>query len=206
MREEPHFAEFTAQLRACIACDGLPLGHNPLFQLHPEARVLIAGQAPGRITHQKGRPFDDPSGDRLRDWLGIDKTRFYTSRSLAMLPMGLCFPGSGKSGDLPPRAECAIRWRAETLARMPKIELTLVFGRYAIDWHLPALRGASVTQAVTAWRDTWPRILALPHPSPRNNRWLAKNPWVEREIIPALRARVAELLPSQPLVAKAAPH
>lgn len=181
-------------IRACTICkDDLPLGPRPILQFSASAKLLIVGQAPGRITHHKGVPFDDPSGDRLRDWLGVDRSTFYDATKIAILPMGFCFPGTGKNGDLPPRPECAPAWREPVLASLKSVELTLIIGRYAIDWHLPEYTDCTVTAAVRSWADVWPRQLILPHPSPRNNRWLKTNPWFEEEIIPALRRRTKDL-------------
>ncbi len=181
-------------IRACTICkDDLPLGPRPILQFSASAKLLIVGQAPGRITQHKGVPFDDPSGDRLRDWLGVDRSTFYDATKIAILPMGFCFPGTGKNGDLPPRPECAPAWREPVLASLKSVELTLIIGRYAIDWHLPEYTGCTVTTAVRSWADVWPRQLILPHPSPRNNRWLKTNPWFEEEIIPALRRRTKDL-------------
>lgn len=184
----------TSQMRACALCKDLPLGPAPLFQLGAGARILIAGQAPGRLTHAAGAPFKDASGDRLRAWMGLDAAQFYDPERVAILPMGLCYPGAGKGGDLPPRVECAPAWRDAALAQLNQLELTLVIGRYAIDWHLPDLKGASVTDAVAQWKDHLPRTLVLPHPSPRNNRWLRRNPWFAAEVLPAVRARIAQLI------------
>ena len=188
------FAELVARVRACTLCaDVLPEGPRPVVQLSESARILIVGQAPGRKVHKTGLPFNDPSGDRLRDWMGIDRETFYDERELAILPMGFCYPGTGKSGDLPPRAECADTWREALLTRLPNIELTLMIGQYAQSWHLPDGR-KKVTANVEHWRDYWPKALPMPHPSPRNNLWLRRNPWFEQEVIPALQARVAALL------------
>ena len=183
-----------ADVRACTKCDGLPLGPRPILQAAQPARILIAGQAPGRKAHERGVPFDDPSGDRLRDWLGVDRDTFYDASRIAILPMGFCFPGSGKSGDAPPRPECAVAWRQPLLTTLPDIELTLVIGQYALDWHLADRQGKTVTQTVADWRAFWPAVLPMPHPSPRNNRWLKQNPWFADDVLPALRARVTELL------------
>lgn len=182
-----------AELQACRRCEPhLPLGARPIFQLSASARVLIAGQAPGRITHAKGRPFDDPSGERLRDWLGVTREQFYDPARFAILPMGLCFPGTGTGGDLPPRPECAAQWRAPVLAALPRIELTLAIGQYAQAWHLK--RKGSVGDLVAAWREFLPQgVVPLPHPSPRNQRWLRDRPWFEAEVLPWLRERVAAL-------------
>jgi uracil-DNA glycosylase len=183
------------QVRACDLCAAfLPAGPRPVLQVHADARILIAGQAPGSKVHKTGIPFDDASGDRLRDWMGIDKAIFYDPTLIAMLPMGFCYPGTGKSGDLPPRPECAAKWRARLLARMPSIELTLVIGKYALDWHLKDAAGVNLTETVRAWRDHWPHILPLPHPSPRNNIWLKRNGWFEEEVLPSLKKRVRKVL------------
>lgn len=182
------------EVRACALCtEHLPLGPRPVVQLHPSARLLIAGQAPGRKVHQTGVLFNDASGDRLRAWLGISREAFYDAKQVAILPMGFCFPGTGKSGDLPPRSECAPAWRAALLSRLKNIQLTLVIGQYAQAYHLPNA-GESLTAVVQTWRKTWPHTVPLPHPSPRNNLWLKRNPWFEKELIPLLRTRVSEVL------------
>lgn len=186
--------ELKWQMRGCTLCRDLPLGPKPLFKIAAEARILIVGQAPGRITHEKGVPFDDPSGDRLRDWLGITRATFYDDPRIGILPMGFCFPGSGKSGDLPPRLECAPQWRAQALAAMPDVALTIVIGRYALDWHFPEKKRATLTDVVQAWQAFWPDHVVMPHPSPRNNIWLKRNPWFTTDVLPALRHRVAEVL------------
>jgi uracil-DNA glycosylase len=164
--------------------------------MHPSARLLIAGQAPGRRAHERGVPFDDPSGVRLRDWLGIDRATFYDASQIAILPMGFCFPGTGKGGDLPPRAECAPAWRERLLASLPHLELTLVIGRYAHQWHLGDRQSATVTETVANWRMFWPGSLPLPHPSPRNVRWLRQNAWFEKDVLPVLARRVERILSS----------
>lgn len=138
-------------------------------------------------------PFDDVSGDRLRDWLGIERDVFYDPSRIAILPMAFCFPGSGTGGDLPPPPICAETWRTRLLALLPDIGLTVLLGRYALDWHLPDADGP-LTETVAGWRRHWPSVLPLPHPSPRNGAWFKRNPWFEAEVLPALRARVAELL------------
>jgi uracil-DNA glycosylase len=184
-----------ADVRACTLCAAhLPLGPRPVLQVHPSARILIAGQAPGSRVHATGVPFDDPSGDRLRDWMGIDKQTFYDASRIAILPMGFCFPGTGRSGDLPPRPECAPAWRDRLLATMPDIGLTLVIGQYAQAWHLKGLAKATLTETTLAWRDYGPTMIPLPHPSPRNNIWLKRNPWFVEELVPTLRKRVKTLL------------
>lgn len=191
-------ASLIDEVRACSRCAmHLPLDPRPVFQIHESACILIAGQAPGRTVHETGIPFNDPSGDRLRTWLGISREIFYDAEQIAILPMGFCFPGAGKSGDLPPRPECAPAWREALLSHLPNLRLTLLLGQYAQAYHLPQEdngKGASVTGAVQAWQKHWPYTVPLPHPSPRNNLWLKRNPWFEVELIPALRARVAEAL------------
>ena len=183
-----------SEISACKLCADLPLGPRPIFQFGGSAKILIVGQAPGRITHAKGIPFDDPSGERLRSWLGVGRDVFYNAEKMAIVPMGFCFPGTGQGGDLPPRPECAEAWRSRILKSITEVELTLVIGRYAIDWHAPNFSRSTVTEAVKAWKNVWPEQLILPHPSPRNNRWLKKNPWFENEIVPMLQARVQALI------------
>ncbi|MCP5283044.1 MAG: uracil-DNA glycosylase family protein [Rhodoferax sp.] len=192
-RPQP-FESLLREVRACRLCAAqLPLGPRPVLQLDPRARILIASQAPGRQAHAQGIPFADASGDRLRAWMGLTATQFYDPGLLAIVPMGLCFPGTGASGDLPPRPECAPRWRAELMAALPALQLTLVIGRYAQAWHLPGTARA-VTARVAAWRDHGPGVMPLPHPSGRNNRWLQRNPWFAQELLPALQARIAAIL------------
>jgi uracil-DNA glycosylase len=182
------------EVRECSLCAAhLPLGPRPVLQAHTVARVLVAGQAPGRKVHASGVPFDDASGDRLRDWMGVSREVFYDPRQVAILPMGFCYPGTGRSGDLPPRPECAATWRAPLLGALKHLDLTLVIGQYAMAWHLPDAR-ASLTDVVQNWRACGPAVLPLPHPSPRNNIWLSRNPWFEAELLPVLRARVAAAL------------
>jgi uracil-DNA glycosylase len=181
-------------VRACRLCaEHLPSGLRPVLQFSPTARLLVASQAPGRKVHETGVPFADASGERLRSWLGISCDVFYDRRQVAILPMGFCFPGTGRSGDLPPRPECAPAWRSQLLAHLSQLQLLLVIGRYAVAYHLPDAR-ASLTDAVRDWRRGWPHVLPLPHPSPRNNLWLKRNPWFAAEVLPALRARVREVL------------
>ena len=183
------------EARACRVCaPHLPLGPRPVLQVHPAARILIAGQAPGRKVHESGVPFDDASGERLRDWMGVTRATFYDASRIAILPMGFCFPGTGRSGDLPPRSECAPLWRQGLLDQMKQIELTLVIGDYAQRWHWADAESKNVTDTVAAWRTQWPAVLPMPHPSPRNNIWLKINPWFVADVVPALKSRVAALL------------
>ena len=180
--------------RPCTICAPyLPLGPRPVFQLHPDARLLVAGQAPGRKVHESGKPFDDASGARLRDWMGVTSDVFYNPEQVAILPMGLCYPGTGKSGDLPPRKECAPAWREQLLGHLPHLAVTLVIGQFAQAYHLEDAK-SSLTETVKAWRDYWPGIVPLPHPSPRNNIWLSRNPWFEEDLLPSLRQRVKAVL------------
>jgi uracil-DNA glycosylase len=190
----PAYLNTLDEIRACTKCtEFLPMGPRPVLQFHPDARILIAGQAPGRKVHESGIPFDDASGKRLRDWLGLSSEQFYDPELLAILPMGFCYPGTGKSGDLPPRPECAPAWRELILQQLKKLRLTLVIGKYAQDYHLPESMG-TVTSIVQAWQSTWPEVVPLPHPSPRNNLWLQRNPWFEAELLSTLRERVAAVL------------
>lgn len=187
------FAKLLAEVRACTACaQHLPCGPRPVLQAHEAARILIAGQAPGSKVHASGIPFDDASGQRLRAWLGIDIETFYDSSKVAILPMGFCYPGKGKSGDLPPRAECAPLWRAPLLNQLTRLRFTVIVGQYAQAHHLP--QEVSLTEAVRHWQRHWPGVVALPHPSPRNNLWLKRHPWFEDEVVPALQRRVREIL------------
>lgn len=186
-------AQLARDISRCTVCASLPLGINPIVQIGAQARILIAGQAPGRITHEKNIPFDDPSGDRLRSWLGVDHALFYNPDHFAIVPMGFCYPGTGKSGDLPPRTECAAHWRAKVMQSLSHIKLTLVIGAYAMDWHMPERPNETLTETVKNWQQYWPHIVPLPHPSPRNNIWLKRNPWFAAEILPALQQRVQSL-------------
>ena len=187
-------ASLLAEVRACTLCaEHLPLGPRPVLQMHASARILIAGQAPGRKVHETGIPFDDASGDRLRNWLGVSREVFYDARQVAILPMGFCFPGTGKSGDLPPRPECAPAWRVPLLSHLKHLKLTLVIGQYAMAYHLPHEAG-TLTEIVQTWQKYWPHTVPLPHPSPRNNRWLKRNPWFEKDLVPLLQSRISGIL------------
>ena len=189
------FAQLQRDIRACTLCaEYLPVGPRPVFQISRTARILIAGQAPGSKVHASGIPFDDASGDRLRAWLGLDRETFYDAKRMAILPMGFCYPGTGKSGDLPPRPECAVAWREKILNELSAVKLTLVIGQYAMAWHLGPRVKSTLTETVEAWREFTPPLWPMPHPSPRNNIWLKKNPWFAREVLPELRKRVKEVL------------
>jgi uracil-DNA glycosylase len=190
----PAFDQLLKQVRACRLCEEhLRDGVRPVLQASPMSRILIAGQAPGRRVHESGVPFDDPSGDRLREWMGIDKQIFYNPDKIAILPMGFCFPGTGTSGDLPPRPECAPAWRKVLLGNLQQLRLTLVIGQYAQAWHLADAK-KNLTETVRSWRDYAPQRIPLPHPSPRNNIWLKKNPWFLKELQPELARLVDSAL------------
>ncbi|MEZ4457002.1 MAG: uracil-DNA glycosylase family protein [Gemmatimonadales bacterium] len=164
-----------------------------MLTAHRSAPLLIAGQAPGSRVHATGIPWDDPSGDRLRDWLGLDRETFYRADRVALVPMGFCYPGAGKSGDLPPRPECARDWHPRLLPLLRSVRLTIVIGTYAQAYHLGDRRRESLTATVAAWREYLPAAIPLPHPSPRNRIWLRRNAWFERELVPELQRRVAAL-------------
>jgi len=188
------FSSLLNEIRRCTLCaSSLPEGPRPIVQAHSKATILIAGQAPGRKVHNSGVPFDDASGNRLREWLGLTKEEFYDPQKVAILPMGFCFPGTGKTGDFPPRKECAPAWRDKILAHLKQVKLTIVLGRYAQKYHFDDTT-TPVTELVKSWESYWPNIIPLPHPSPRNNIWLKKNPWFEIELLPKLKCRVTELL------------
>ena len=182
-------------VRACRACDGyLPLGPRPVVQAGATARILVVGQAPGAKVHASGVPWDDKSGERLRDWMGIDSGIFYDEKQIAILPMGYCYPGRAASGDLPPRSECAELWLDRLLSKLPKIELTLLVGQYAQAHFLRGKGHASVTATTRNWRAHAPGIIPLPHPSPRNVAWFMANPWFDDELLPVLRRSVSKLV------------
>lgn len=187
-------ATLLRDVRACTVCAAhLPLGPRPVVRASVDARVLIVGQAPGARVHASGIPWDDASGKRLRQWLGVDDATFYDETRIALVPMGFCYPGKGRSGDNPPRPECAPLWFERLRSAMPRIELTVLIGQYAQRHVLGARRHASLTETVAAWREHGPSIVALPHPSPRNVAWFKRHPWFDDEIVPMLRERVAEV-------------
>jgi len=182
------------QARACRVCaQHLPLGPRPVFLVGKGARLMIVGQAPGRRVHETGIPWNDPSGDELRAWLRMDRAQFYDTRRVAIVPTGLCYPGSGERGDLPPRPECAPLWQPRFRAALPGIRLTLLVGMYAQAYFLAKRRKKTLALTVRAWREYLPEFFPLPHPSPRNRLWMKKNPWFVKEVLPALRRRVRAL-------------
>lgn len=189
-------AELVERARACAVCAGaLPHGCRPVLRARPTARLLIVGQAPGARVHATGIPWNDPSGDRLRQWLAMDRAAFYDDRRIAIVPMGLCYPGTDpKGGDFPPRPECAPLWHPPLRAALAEVRLTLLVGQYAQAWYLGDRRRRTMTETVAAWRDFAPDFIPLPHPSWRNTAWLRKNPWFDADLLPHLRGRVAEAL------------
>lgn len=186
------------EVRQCRHCEPeLPLGANPVVRIHPDAKLLIIGQAPGTRVHASGIPWNDPSGDRLRQWLNIDKQTFYDAHQIAIMPMGFCYPGKGKSGDLPPRKECAPLWHNRLLEQLPNIQLTLLIGQYSQKYYLSGSY-KTLTERVQHWQELIPQQLPLPHPSPRNRRWFQRHPWFEAEVVPWLQAQTQHLLSKQP--------
>lgn len=184
-------------IRACRLCEAqLPLPPRPVLRASTTARILIAGQAPGRKVHDTGIPWNDASGDTLREWLGIDRELFYDERHIAIVPTGFCYPGKGPSGDLPPRPECAPHWQPRLLPLLRRVELTLAIGSHAHAWHLGARRKPSVSETVCNWHAYAPALFPLPHPSPRNRKWLRDRPWFEHEVLPELRRRFSAALSS----------
>jgi uracil-DNA glycosylase len=178
-------------VRHCRICqEQLPVQPNPIFKLHPEVKILLISQAPGRMAHEKGKPYYDPSGLRLRRWLGVDEAAFYDTSTFGILPMGFCYPGKAKSGDLPPRPECAPQWHEVLLRMMPQVQLRIYIGQYAQRYYLGKRRHVKLTETVRAFRSYGPSELPLPHPSPLNNRWISRNPWFEEEVVPYLQERV----------------
>ena len=184
-----------AAVRACRTCEAhLPLGPRPVLSAAATARILIVGQAPGARVHRTGVPWDDPSGERLRDWMGVSADVFYDQSRIAIIPMGYCYPGRGKGGDLPPRPECAQLWLEPLLAKLPMIELTLLIGLHAQRHFLGKRRKASLAETTQAWAQYCPPYIPLPHPSPRNTPWLQRNSGFEQHLLPELRRRIEALL------------
>ena len=189
-------AGLLSQIRACRTCAAhLPHAPRPVLRASATARLCIVGQAPGTRVHASGVPFSDPSGERLRAWLGLSPEVFYDESRVAIIPMGFCFPGlTEKGADLPPRRECAPLWRDALFARLPQLRLTLLIGQYAQRWHLGDQAAATLTETVANWRRYPASVMPLPHPSWRNNGWLRRNPWFEADVLPVLKARVRKTL------------
>lgn len=201
------FDVLLARVRACTVCaPHLPHPPHPVVRGSPSARLLIVGQAPGRRVHETGIPWNDPSGDLLRQWLGLTREQFYDESRIAIVPTGLCYPGTVKGSDLPPRPECAPLWHPQLRAVLPAIRLTLLIGAYAQAHYLRKRRHRTLAATVAAWRDFAPDYLPLPHPSPRNRGWLKRNPWFEAEVLPILRERVGTLLAASDNGGAPTPH
>lgn len=180
----------------CKICEAhLPYAPRPVFCVHPHAKILIVGQAPGRKVNDSGIPWADASGKRLRNWLGVEEETFYNPAIFSLLPMGFCFPGTGKSGDLPPRPECAPKWHDLFIRMMPQIKLTLLFGQYAQERYLGKRKKKTLTETVRHWKEYAPHYLPLPHPSPRNQLWERKNLWFGEEVLPFLKEIVSSVIP-----------
>ena len=186
--------QLLSQIRTCQLCaQSLPLGAKPIVQFNTNAKLLILGQAPGRLAHDHGLPFADPSGQRLRQWLQLPEQVFYNQNAVAILPMAFCYPGKTSSGDLPPSAQCAPQWHQQVLSQLTQIKLRIYLGQFAQRAYLPVqAKRQTLTQRVAS-QPALPLAFCLPHPSPRNNRWFAKNPWFEMDVLPQLRAQIANL-------------
>lgn len=183
------------QIRNCKECDlHLECGANPIVQASTKSKIVIIGQAPARITHNTGIPWNDKSGDNLRNWLGIDNATFYDADKIALMPMGFCFPGTGKTGDLPPRAECAPLWHNKLVEKMPNLELIILVGLYSQKYYLKEKAKNTLTETVKSFEEYLPNFIVLPHPSPRNNIWQAKNPWFGIEVLPELKKQIQRLV------------
>ncbi len=184
-----------SKIKQCEVCkEHLPLGPNPVVSGHPDAKVIIIGQAPGTKVHKTGIPWDDPSGNQLRKWLEVSDETFYDETKIAIMPMGFCYPGKGKSGDLPPRPECAPLWHEELLTNMPNIELVILIGQYAQKHYLGNNTKKNLTETVRAFHEYLPKFFPLPHPSPRNRFWLSKNPWFAHDVLPELKHRMHRII------------
>jgi len=194
---DARLADLMSRIAGCTACAGsLPLGPKPVLQVGSGAPILIVGQAPGKRAHHSGQPFDDPSGDRLRRWMGVDRSVFYDAGKISCIPMAFCFPGSAQSGrgDAPPPRRCADMWRQDLLDALPPAKLTIILGVYATAWHLADRKYRRIVDAVHDHEALLPDRIVLPHPSPRNALWLKNNPWFEADAVPRLQRRVASLL------------
>ncbi len=187
--------ELISQIKACQICKNhLPVNPNPVFTVHKQSKIVIIGQAPGLAVHKSGIPWDDKSGNNLRQWLGISSETFYDPKLFSIIPMGFCYPGKGKSGDLPPRKECAPLWHELLFKELPHVELVLLIGKYAQDYYLQDNPYKTLTATVKNYKSFLPRYFVLPHPSPRNNIWMAKNDWFKHLVLPELKIRISEIL------------
>ncbi len=183
------------EIKACRVCkESMTVDCRPVLSVNAESKILIIGQAPGKKVYDSGKPWDDKSGENLRAWMGIDEATFYDAKNIGIVPMGFCFPGKGKSGDLPPRKECAPLWHEAILSKLSNVQLTLLIGIYAQQYYLGDLRKKTLTETVKNNEAYLPKYMTLPHPSPRNNIWMAKNKWFEKEVLPKLKTIVSEAL------------
>lgn len=187
--------EVLNRIKNCSECiDSLPLGPNPVISVHQNSRIIIIGQAPGLAVHKTNIPWNDKSGDNLRNWMGISHKQFYDNQQIGIIPMGFCYPGRGKTGDLPPRKECAPLWHSELFHQLKHVELVLLIGKYAQDYYLKNDKPRTLTETVRNFKEYLPKYFVLPHPSPRNNIWQAKNDWFKEDVLPELKFLVKQLV------------
>ncbi len=192
-----NFESLVIDAQSCTVCkEFLPLGPRPVFSIHPKSKILVIGQAPGTKVHKTGIPWNDPSGDELRRWLGVSRNVFYNPEIFGIMPMGFCYPGKGKGGDMPPRPECAPIWHQKMMNQMPEVKLTLLIGQYALKYYLGNRKKKNLTETVRNFELYLPEYIPLVHPSPRNLMWRRRNPWFEEVVVPTLRERVHELIAS----------
>jgi len=182
------------QIKKCNTCQDLPLGPRPVVTAHVKSKIIIIGQAPGTAVHKSGIPWDDKSGNNLRSWMDLDKKAFYDTENIAIIPMGFCYPGKGKTGDLPPRKECAPQWHKILIDQLENVELVLLIGKYAQDYYLKKEAKRTLTDTVKCFKEYLPKYFVLPHPSPRNNIWQAKNEWFKHDVLPELKIIINEIL------------
>lgn len=183
------------RIKECTICaEYLELGPRPVFTAHPDSKIVVIGQAPGTFVHRTGIPWNDKSGENLREWMNVDKETFYDTKRISIIPMGFCYPGKGKSGDLPPRKECAPQWHKLLMDNMSHVKLTLLIGKYAQEYYLKEKAKRNLTETVKSFKEYLPDFFVLPHPSPRNNIWQAKNGWFKEEVLPDLRKSIQEII------------